>query len=679
MPTKIKLVANYINDIILFTPSNNNVIIQKVSTNNNIPYYEDILINSNLENYIYKNEYYIYTDYYDIYSIQLTNLNFVFKFNSIRNILYDYNYNSQTIYFYYELIEIPFNMIGLVNYNQNISVFVKCTLTTLNNTTQEYINVESLKNNNLTDKNYINFPGAIISINSLLIYNTTNISLNYNLFETPQPIIISDLINVYFYNTNFIRIINIPVTNIQKKIFDSINILVELLDVNGTILYSYITNLNFDIVNSMIGTSNVISFLNYITNIEFNSIVLRVFDYDYYTYFSELVIGDFIKCVPITLDKANLYEILIIPNPNIPNPSIPNLNIEDYNISIQTEILNNVFALTSNFSNKIIEDLLYSNNERFLIILNYLQNFKIMNYNFYNITFLNSKYNIDTNNVINTRSLEIDPNKLLLNSNLINIEIFFYDLKSNLKNYNIYSMLFNNNNSWDIYTKKYSLDNPVNKYNLLKDLMIMATNYTQIIVYLYNDYDDLSSTKLNPLVNAGFPYINNYWRYNKLILNRENSKMIFGLDDNNYLKMYFQINVDYKMLIFYSDSVITSSPDTTILNFKTEGLYAFKIFKIQSPNGSVQTNKYVYSILFQNIEECNDFIYYIQYGIVTRPVDSTSSYFNFTTSRYFKLDSSGYYILSDSSTITNTISFKILNLQLLGSNVFTNNEIVVNT
>ncbi len=676
MPTKIKLVSNYINDIILFTTSNNNVTIQKTITDNGIPYAEDITINTELENYIYKNEYYIYTDYYDIYTSALNKFNFIFEFNSDRKIFYDYNYNEQTIYFYYESIEIPFNMIGLINYNQNISVFVKCTLITVENTTQEYLNVISLKNNNLTDNNIINFPGGIVSLNSLTIFGTRNISFNYYLFNTPEPIIISDLTKIYFYNTNFIRIINIPITNVEKIKFDAVNILVELIGGSGAIVYSYITNLNIDFVNSIEKTSNAISFLNYVQNIEYESIVLRVFDYDYYIYFSELAIGDFIKCVPITLDKANLYDILINPNTNIPYPTILNLNIQDYNVFINTDLLESLFSIKSNFANKIVEDLLYSNDERFLIILNYLINFKIMNYNFYNITFLKSEYNISLNQIINTSSLEIDSNDLLLNSNLVNVEIFFNDLTFNLKNYNIYSMLFNNNNTWDIYTKKYLLDNSVNKYNLVKDLMIMAINYTQIIVYLYNDYDDLSSTKLNPLVNAGFPFINNYWRYNKLILNRDNSKMTFGLDDNNYLKMYFQIKLNYKMLIFYSDSIITSSPDTTILNFKTEGLYAFKIFKIQNPNGSVQTNKYVYSILFQNIEECNDFIYYIEYGLVNRPEGSTSSYFNFTTSRHFKLDSSGYYILSDSPT--NTISFKITNLQLLDSYVFTNNQIIVN-
>ena len=32
MPTKIKLFSNYINDIILFTPDNDNVTIQKIYT-----------------------------------------------------------------------------------------------------------------------------------------------------------------------------------------------------------------------------------------------------------------------------------------------------------------------------------------------------------------------------------------------------------------------------------------------------------------------------------------------------------------------------------------------------------------------------------------------------------------------------------------------------------------------
>jgi hypothetical protein len=676
MPTKIKLVSNYINDIILFTPDNDNVIIQSTSTDNNVPYKEDITINSELENYIYKNEYYIYTNYYDTYTSVLNKFNFVFNFNSNRKILYDYNFNKQTIYFYYESIEIPFSMIGLINFNQNISVFVECTLNTINDTTQQYINVVSLINNNLTDNNIIIFPGGIVSLNSLSIYSTRNLSLNYYLLNTPEPIIISDLTKIYFYNPNFIRIINIPITNVKKKTFNTVNILVELIGGSGEILYSYIINLNINFVNSIEKTSNAISFLNYVQNIQYESIVLRVFDYDYYTYFSELSNGDFINCKQITLDKANLYDLLINTNTNIPYPTILNLNIQNYNIFIGTNLLDDIFMINSNFTNKIVEDLLYSNNEKFLIILNYLINFKIMNYNLYNITFLKSEYNVSLNKTINTRSLEIDSNNLLLNSNLVNIEIYFNDLKSNLKNYNIYSTIFNNNNTWDIYTKKYLLDNPVNKYNLIKDLMIMAINYTQIIVYLYNDIDDLNSTKLNPLVNAGFPYINNYWKYNRLILNRDNSEMVFGLDDNNYLKMYFQIKSDYKMLIFYSDSIITSSPDTTILNFKTEGLYAFKIFKIQNPNGSTQTDKFVYSILFQNIEECNDFIYYIEYGLIKRPPGSTSSYFNFTTSRYFKLDSSGYYILSDSPS--NTISFKITNLQLLDSNVFTNNQIIVN-
>ena len=168
-------------------------------------------------------------------------------------------------------------------------------------------------------------------------------------------------------------------------------------------------------------------------------------------------------------------------------------------------------------------------------------------------------------------------------------------------------------------------------------------------------------------------YINNYWRYNRIILNKTNSKMFFGLDENYYLKMYFKINVDYKMLTFYSTTEIPSF-NSNILNFKTDAFYSFKIFQVSKPNGSTKSNKYVYSILFQNIDECNNFMYFIQYGIAVRPEMSTSSYWNITYSKLFQLDSSGYYILTNSPI--NSINFSILDVDLYNSNVFVNNRII---
>jgi hypothetical protein len=224
-------------------------------------------------------------------------------------------------------------------------------------------------------------------------------------------------------------------------------------------------------------------------------------------------------------------------------------------------------------------------------------------------------------------------------------------------------MLFNNNNTWDIYTKKYLFDDEKNIFLMIKDLMIMSINYLQIVIYIYSDLDDLSNSKVSKLGDSGIIYINNYWRFNRIILNKTNSKMFFSLDENYYLKMYFKINVDF-----------TSSPNSNVLNFKTDAFYNFKIFLVNQPNGSTKYEKYVYSILFQNIEECNDFMYFIQYGIAERPEMSTSSYWNITNSKFFQLDSLGYYILTNSTT--NSINFSIRDVDLYSSNVFVNNQII---
>lgn len=687
MPTRIKFIINYINDLLLFESNSNIVIIEKKITSNGIEYKEYININWEIPNSLYKKEYFIDTNYYDIYSQPLNKLNFVFELNSNKKIIYDYDYNNQVIYFYYELIQIPFNMIGLINSNKNIGVLVKCNLKTIFNTTEPYLSVVNLKNNNLLDSNTIILPGSILSISSIEILSTYIVGFNYYLFKTVEPIVIRDIVKIYFYDPTYIRIINIPISDYNYRIKDSINFLVQLIGNSGSILYSYIVNLNLDLVKSETSTSFVIAFKNYVNEnipqtLNYEFLVLRVFDYDYYKYFSDLVPGDFIQCVQISLDKANLYAELIETNIQIPNSIILNLNPLDFSTFIDINSLDRIFTINQNLSNSIVDKLLYSKEERFNIILDYLINFKIKSYNFFNINFIPKQY--DGNKIINqidnkTRSDEIAFENQMLNAILTNIEIFYQNLNTQVQNFNIYGMLFNNNNTWDIYTKKYLLD-PTNKYNLIKDLLIMAINYIQIQIYTYSDLNDLSNVKINPISNTGFIYINSYWRYNRLILNRSNSSLVFDLDQNYYLKMYLNVKLNYIMLIFSSNSLITSSPDSLVLSFRTEGLYGFKLYRIQNPNGSTQLDQYVYSILFQNIEECNNFIYYIKEGIATRlegsSLTQTSSYFNFIQSKFFKQDSTGYYILSNEST--GAISFQIINLNLYSGNVFINNKIILN-
>lgn len=678
MPTKITIKINYIKDLLLFTENNNIIKITKKNTSNNIEYQEYVYIDSLVNNTLFKKEYFIMTNYYDNYTEALESDNFIISFNSDKQIFYEYNYSEQTIYLYYQKIDILFEMIGLVNYNKDITVLTISNLNKISGLNEDFIELLNLKNNILKNNNLIFLPGDIVSINNLTIVDGVNITFNYYLFETNIPIIINDLTKIYFYDPTFIRIINIPINNKNDLNIDAINVLVELKDSNNSLLYSYITNLNFNKVDSDKMSSLVLSFKNYVNTIEFSSITLKIFDYDYYIYFSDLVIGDYIKCKPIEIGDINLYDILIGSNSDIPIPTILDLNIEDYNTNLDQNELNNILSLNKELISKLIENFLFSDKERFLILLDYLVNFKINNYNLYDIKFINEPFNSAKNGITylenELKFLSTKPNNLMLNSILTNIEIFFKNKKDVSSNYNIYGMIFNNNITWDIYIKKYQLDNPSNKYALIKDLMIIAINFDSIVIYNYSDIDDFN-TKIKTLSTTGIPYINTYYRYNRIILNKSNCRLIFGLDENFYLKLYFEINIIYKMLIFYSDTVISSN-NTKILNFKTDGLYYFKIYQISKPNGSVLTDKYQYSILFQNIEECNDFLYFINNGTTIKSQNIYSTYYNIPKSKLFVLDSEGYYVVNSSTSLLNTISFTILNLDLSIGNVYVNNNII---
>lgn len=680
MPTRIKFIINYINDLLLFTEKNNIVVIIVKDTDNNIDFKEYLYINSLLDDELHKKEYYIVTNYYDIYSNPLTLFNFIFNFDSIlklnsnAEIIYKYNYDDQIIYFFNTVINLPITMIGLINYNQTLAVVTISDIEKISGENENYNKLVSLNNNNLNDYNSLELPGDIISINNMVLLDAVNLSFNYYLFETNVPIIISDLTKIYFYDPTFIRIINIPFNDRNNLIVDALNVLVELVNSSSSVVYSYITNLNFNKVDAIEKSSYILSFKNYIDNIEFSSITLKIFDYDYYIYFSTLVIGDYIKCKPIDLNDINLYDILIGSNSQIPTPTILNLDINNYNTNLNLNQINNIF----NISNDLVENFLYSSKEKFEILLNYLLNYKIKNYNFYNITFVNKQNNsLNIINYLNKKvnNSSIKSNNLMLNLILSNIQIFFKNKTDVSNSYNIFGMIFNNNNTWDIYTKKYLLDNPLNKYTIIKDLLIMAINYTQIVIYNYSDLDDLNLIKIPLLNNVDLSYINPYYKYNKLIVNKDNSKLVFGLDENFYLKLYIEIKVDYVMLIFYSDTQIPST-NLKVLNFKTNGFYNFKIYQISKPNGSVITDKYEYSILFQNIEECNDFIYWINNGSTIKPPNTYSTYFNIEISKSFELNSDNFYV--PSTNISNVIYFRILNLDLNIGNVFVNNQIIFN-
>ena len=67
MPQEIKFRINYINDLLLFSDSNDKLAIKKIITNNGIEFNESVNINYQITESLSKKLYYIQTNYYDFY------------------------------------------------------------------------------------------------------------------------------------------------------------------------------------------------------------------------------------------------------------------------------------------------------------------------------------------------------------------------------------------------------------------------------------------------------------------------------------------------------------------------------------------------------------------------------------------------------------------------------------
>jgi hypothetical protein len=96
-------------------------------------------------------------------------------------------------------------------------------------------------------------------------------------------------------------------------------------------------------------------------------------------------------------------------------------------------------------------------------------------------------------------------------------------------------------------------------------------------------------------------------------------------------------------------------------------------FKIIPPNSNTDLESNVYSLLFQDIKECNNFMNYIQFG--NELINSTTnSYFNIIKSKNFKQDDNGYYQITDSIE-SGLLYFSIIDLDLTSNTIFLNNLI----
>ncbi len=675
MPTKITFIFIDIEQSeFIFNEANGTILIRVIDTENKIQYREYTKVNYDVNEYLKKKEYYIYTNYYDIYTPppELTTFNFVIKFNQTNKIFYEYNAINRIIYFYKSSNKISFNMLGLKNFDGNLSVISNLKLSNIDNSIDNLTKIISLKNESLFDENYLELPGTYVLITELKIYDITNLFYEYYLYQTILPLPVGTKLKIYFYDSTFIRIINIPYFNFNRRSIDSVTFLVELLDSTSNVVYKYLTNPNFDYVDNYKSTEFVLFFKNYVTGIEYSNINIRVFESDFSIYFLNLTAGDYILCNQITLSDANLYNLLVYSNNNIPTIPILNLDENKYFKGIELEALIDMISF-NNDSKDLITIFLSSEDEQFDIFTNYLYQFKIKSYNFYNILF---SYNYEVKPIIEyTEAQNISqrsvlyPENVLINNILINIEIVFKDLNGELKNYNIYGTMINNNNTWDIYTKSYNLNN-TNKYNLLKDINLMAINYEKINIYLYNDIGDLNNN-IKPSVSI---FSDIYYKYNNFLLNRENSTLGYTLDANYYLKFYINIKSNYNMLIFYSNTLIDSEYD--ILNFKLNNITRiyFKLLKVKEYTGNVKPGTVIFNILFQTIQQVNDFLVYLKTGQYVPQIQNVSSYFNIPKSVNFKKQADGYYI--PTTELTDVINFSVLDLDL--NNGFTHSSNSVN-
>lgn len=669
--SKINIIINYVT----YTDIFNQPLLYFSATNPNGIYYDEIsIIQNELNNYVTVPNYYsiINYTYLNVYS-SISTYNFLIYLNY--GLLYYYDNINKIIYIYSKFINIPYIFLGSINSEENIDTYNTLILdsftspSSLSNNYNIKINIES----NSFKESTMRISGETLEILSLMISKTTNFNYMYYLYNLILPAKINQLLIIYVYDLNYIKIKNINLKDQKNCEIDKINFLVELINSTGDIIYSFLININYDKIKNLSNNNFVIFFPNYV-NILFSSINLYVFYETYEIYFSNLIPSDYELCNPITISNTNLYDKIINSDVDLIEPVIPFYNLKDYYLNIDKIYLKKYFILPN--ISELVLLFMNSNKDELVLIVDYLNNYNILSYNLYTITRYTMDSNDYNNNINNNEYENSLLNNFLLNSMKMYIEFLFKNknetncLEFNYnKGYDIYTKLLNNNKSIDLFHKEY--DFVINKKKqLIQDLLIIIMNYFQVNLYFYNNLDDLDNT-VNIFKNKSLT--NPYIKFNKFILEKSDIKLGFKLDQNYFLKFYLNINLNYKILIFkILKTIILDEVLLFITEYNNQQLI-FKIFKINEPNGNTNVNYDLYYIVFKNIKECNEFIKYITTGILYITEDQVKSFFAINKSLNFKKNENNFYIIT--SDITNIINFQLDKLDLTLGNIFSNNFI----
>jgi hypothetical protein len=618
-------------------------------------YQENTLIKYYTNNYTTKLQYYFTTNYKSISELRTKDFSIILPYGY----KYYYDYENRLMYIYTEYLYIPIVFLGSINSLNTITIYVNTLLKDIFNKENYCEDTCTFLNFNFETKT-IGVPGSSLTI---ILYNTYN-SLYNDSFRSDYGTLnnfkfefvnIDSLLKIYTYDYSYYKIKNIILqTSNINDLLPSINVesivfMIQVLNSDGTTYYNYIVNLNYDLVNYNDIYSVSIYFANFL-NKNYNSIKLYVFEYDYDKYFSNLNVTDYDLVPQITIEDAILYDLLISSNNNLLEPTIPSINNYNKNFN-KIMIINNLF-LNQNID--VISDFLKSSSTTIDLLADYLSNFNIIPYNFWKIT-----TNYSTN-------INLDSNNFLLNTMLMNVNIF-YNIDNNSLNYSLYSELFNNNNKIDLYHKKYILT-PENKKQLIKDFIIIMLNYFKIVIYFYKNIEDLDN-RLNIFKNTTSNNI--YYKFNNFNLEKSDSKIRFNFDQFYNLNITIDLILSYKIIIF---KTFKNTITDTILNFKTSS-YIFQIFNIPEVNGNISTTSDIYYMVFSNISDCNEFMYFIQTGNTDVPENEVTSFFNIYQSLYFKKNSlTGYYEITTDTT--DVIYFVIINLDLTSAGIFKTNYIL---
>ena len=600
--------------------------------------------------------------------------------------------------------------IMMLNNYQGISNYLQNTI--LLNGPIYNIDVLSIADYEITNNNYKLFkinPSINLDLDThiyfyndkknfpyILYLNTYNFS-EYKLFpENYETIILMiDYIilpeEIYYKNTNVNKYFYKKNSDGNEEIID--------YEPSEEIVYSIVLSLSLQTFNSNSLENpdlnsnpnynyNVLFFENYTDENYFvNSI--RLFNYDYLKYFNTNT-----ELYNIINYSTDLYQIIIANDNSLENPTIPEINY--WYLQVNFNLINlSTGIIRFNCESNNFHNFMKSDKISVDTLVNYLLNFELKPCNIYQIINnkieLNNEQDIKNNHGCNYNYNYLYSSTKHLNKKYTNKGIV--NLSNNILNcirckivflfnqfgcYSFYGKIFLDNYNIQIYHKNYDIDDLEKKKKLLNLLLYIGTTSLGVKIIFYNQIDS------EPKVSSFFNYYlntNPYYLFNEINLSKklDNYLMYFNIDSTNtnynqqYLKLNLEIKLDYYILFLYSDkNSVLKDYSELVFSYSQ---YIFKIFKIAETNGNIYGDKDVFYIGFNNLNQLNLFMEYLNSGTFNTNIQKLSNYFNIPKSvifcnyylinNYWVLDSlPGPQITDPNVTLKHKIYFSIGNLHV---------------